>query len=132
MPKPPIILPIARSKSQSVFHAALGLGLCVAASWVVPLWFVVGLGLCVAFVLWRQYLAQPEGVLQLTKHGSQLSGRWLLVEGELGKELPVRFDYVGPWLLGLYVGAERLWLWPDSLPGASHRAVRRLCHRSGR
>ncbi|WP_249977199.1 hypothetical protein [Vreelandella olivaria] len=97
-----------------------------------PLWVVAGIALIMACVLWRQYKAQPVGTLQLMKNGSRLSGRWVLMGGELEEEQSVRCDYVGPWLLGLYVGPQRLWLWPDSLPPHSHRALRRLCHRPGR
>lgn len=132
MPKPPITLPIVRSKYQSACHAALALVLCIVSSWAVPLWLVISLALCIAYVVWHQYQAQPSGDLQLVKNGSQLSGRWLLASGELGDERPVRCDYIGPWLLGLHFGPQRLWLWHDSLPAESHRALRRLCHRPGR
>lgn len=101
-------------------------------SWVVPIGWVAVLLLCVAYVVWRQYQAQPSGDLQLVKSGAQLSGRWLLGNGELGEERPVRCDYIGPWLLGLHLGPQRVWLWPDSLPAHSHRELRRLCHRAGR
>lgn len=132
MPKPPITLPIARSKYQSACHSALALGLCIVSSWVVPLWLAVSLALCIAYVVWRQYQAQPNGDLQLVKNGAQLSGRWLLASGELGDERPVHCDYIGPWLLGLHLGPQRVWLWPDSLSAHSHRELRRLCHRAGR
>lgn len=101
-------------------------------SWVVPIGWVAVLVLCVAYVVWHQYQAQPSGDLQLVKSGAQLSGRWLLGNGELGEERPVRCDYIGPWLLGLHLGPQRVWLWPDSLPAHSHRELRRLCHRAGR
>lgn len=132
MPKPPITLPIARSKCQSACHAALALGLCSVSSGLVPVWWVAILALCTVYVVWCQYQAQPNGELRLVKTGTQLLGRWLLANGELSDERPVRCDYIGPWLLGLYVGSQRVWLWPDSLPAHSHRALRRLCHRAGR
>ncbi|NVF15683.1 hypothetical protein HUO07_16080 [Halomonas sp. QX-1] len=70
-------------------------------------------------------------------------GRWLPCEqrpAENGqplndlknKEYPVRCDYLGPWLIGLYVGKQRVWLWPDSAPSEQLREVRKLFHRPGR
>lgn len=131
MLKPPITLPIARSKYQCACHVALAAGLVGVASLIVPLWAVAGCSLLLLFLVFYQYQNQPSGDLQLMQNSTQLSGRWLLVSGELGAERPVRCDYIGPWLVGLYIGPQRLWLWPDSLPAHSHRALRRLCHRPG-
>nr|WP_298058188.1 hypothetical protein [uncultured Halomonas sp.] len=51
---------------------------------------------------------------------------------KLSEEHQVRCDYLGPWLIGLYVGKQRIWLWPDSAPAEHLREVRRLFHRPGR
>ncbi|EGP20272.1 hypothetical protein [Halomonas sp. TD01] len=83
-------------------------------------------------LLSREYRYQPAGELRVIKSGYQLSAQWLSGDGELENEQPVKADYVGPWLIGLHVGPQRLWLWPDSLPAHSQRALRRLCHRPGR
>jgi len=109
---------------------------------------------------WRVFTRQFKGVLYLTSAASQFHGRWLL-PGEqppvrvepvkigpvkpvkidsravlpsdaLSEEHQVRCDYLGPWLIGLYVGKQRIWLWPDSAPAEHLREVRRLFHRPGR
>lgn len=97
---------------------------------------------------WHAYRRQPGGVLFLTSTASLFHGRWLLprdrqttgsapMQGaelceEMGEEYQVRCDYLGPWLIGLYIGKQRVWLWPDSAPSESLREVRQLFHRPGR
>ncbi|QNU65160.1 hypothetical protein HZS52_13860 [Vreelandella titanicae] len=81
-------------------------------------------------------------MLSLTSTVPQVQGRWLresqseegaLTRNEaLGDTDRVRCDYLGPWLIGLYVGKQRVWLWPDSAPQQSLREVRKLFHRPGR
>ena len=132
MQKLPITLHIARSNLQCAFHASLAFGLCVVVAWLVSLWIAVPAAIAAALLLCRQYRDQPAGALVVVKSGDQLSAQWLSPGGELGSEQPVKADYVGPWLIGLYVGPQRLWLWPDSVPAYSQRALRRLCHRPGR
>ncbi|RUR34083.1 hypothetical protein ELY33_01655 [Vreelandella andesensis] len=91
------------------------------------------LGAVAAVLLLRQeYRYQPTGELRVIKNGYQLSAQWLSAEGELENEHPVQADYVGPWLIGLHIGPQRLWLWPDSLSAHDQRALRRLCHSPGR
>lgn len=132
MPKPPITVLIARSKYPCLLHGGLATGLWVLVMWLMPLWLGVGCACVLGYLVRRQYLAQFKGAAQFSQRGDQLYARWLLPKGELGAEQPVRCDYVGPHLLGLYIGPQRLWLWPDSAPAHSHRALRRLCHRPGR
>lgn len=132
MPKPPIILPIARSKLAACLQTLLVLGLAFLASWTTGSWVgLIALGTGLGLVH-RSYRAQPCGMLQLAERGNQLVGRWLLATGEVGAEQSVSCDYLGPWLAGLRLGPQRLWLWPDSLPRASQRALRRCFHRPGR
>ncbi|MGM0833159.1 hypothetical protein M0220_01810 [Halomonas qinghailakensis] len=132
MQKLPITLLIARSKIQSAFHALLAVGLCAMAAWLIGLWVAILSALVALLLLSREYRYQPTGELRVVKSDYQLSAQWLSEEGELENEQPVNADYVGPWLIGLRVGPQRLWLWPDSLPAHSQRALRRLCHRPGR
>ncbi|MGP8290107.1 protein YgfX [Vreelandella zhanjiangensis] len=137
MQKTPITLPIAPSKVAALLQFGLALGLCslcywVLSGWGLGLWISSGVTLLAGFLLWRAYYAQASGVLYLAKRDDHLYGHWQQPYGELSDELVVRCDYLGPWLIGLWVGPERLWLWPDSLPRHSHRMLRRLCHRAGR
>ncbi|TVP44211.1 MAG: hypothetical protein EA345_15930 [Halomonas sp.] len=90
---------------------------------------------------WRAYLRQPQGELYFTSTASQFHARWRLKGGQHGSaksdavlsdEYPVRCDYLGPWLIGLYIGKQRVWLWPDSSPSNNLREVRKLLHRPGR
>lgn len=132
MQKPPTTLLIARSNYQAVCHAALAAGLAGVLSLIVSWWVMAGCALLLMWVVIYQYKAQPVGELLLKQSGTRLVGRWLLNNGELGEERPIHCDYMGPWLLGMYVGSQRVWLWPDSLSAHSHRALRRLCHHPGR
>ncbi|MDQ7732820.1 hypothetical protein QT231_08910 [Halomonas sp. SpR1] len=112
-------------------------------------YWVGGGSLAVAMVVlgaaigWRGYLRQPKGLLSLTSTVPQVQGRWLSEaqpaertlaqqSEDLGDEAQVRCDYLGPWLIGLYVGKQRVWLWPDSAPEKNLRKVRQLFHRPGR
>ncbi|WP_246009154.1 hypothetical protein [Vreelandella nanhaiensis] len=132
MQKTPIILPIALSKYASLLQAGLALGLCLLSFCVLGSWVGSGVSIVAALLLWRSIYAQPKGVLYLTNADNAMIGRWRLPYGELGDEQLVRCDYLGPWLVGIWVGPQRLWLWPDSLPRDSHRLLRRLCLRAGR
>lgn len=62
----------------------------------------------------------------------KIESRAVLPSDALSEEHQVRCDYLGPWLIGLYVGKQRIWLWPDSAPAEHLREVRRLFHRPGR
>ncbi|MFC7369853.1 hypothetical protein [Vreelandella zhaodongensis] len=132
MQKIPITLLIARSKIQCAFHAALALSLCATAAWLLSPLLAILIAGAAALLLRREYRQQPTGALVVSKSDHQISAQWLSQSGELGNEQPVNADYIGPWLIGLYIGPQRLWLWPDSLPSQSQRALRRLCHRPGR
>jgi len=113
-------------------HAALLMGcmtllmLLVSAAWI-GVALVVGLA-----VWWGSRCRQPAGTLQLVHTGQHWAASWLLPTGELGPEQPVRCDYLGPWLVGLRVGSQRIWIWPDSLPASEQRQLRRCLHRPGR
>jgi len=93
-------------------------------------------------LIWRDFLRQPKGVIALTATASLFHGRWLHIDqridksdsalnGPQGEEYQVHCDYLGPWLIGLYVGKQRVWLWPDSAPKGRLREVRKLFHRPG-
>ncbi|MFG6160165.1 hypothetical protein ACGTNG_15300 [Halomonas sp. 1390] len=44
---------------------------------------------------------------------------------EAWRPVSLRCDYLGPWLIGLRVEGQRLWLWPDSSDGDALRRLRR-------
>ncbi|WP_235039765.1 hypothetical protein [Vreelandella profundi] len=141
MLKPPITLPIAPSSYWLSAQCCLFIGVAALSYWVggtLVLMLVSALG---GIALWRAYTQAPKGLLCLSSTGSSCHGRWLLPfdpeppmnsRPSLGDEYQVRCDYLGPWLIGLYVGKQRIWLWPDSAPPERLREVRRLFHRPGR
>ncbi|HSP32228.1 MAG TPA: hypothetical protein VLO13_09535, partial [Halomonas sp.] len=67
---------------------------------------------------WRAYVRQPSGELYLTSTASLFHGRWVLPADQqpaesgptLSEEYQVHCDYLGPWLIGLYIGKQRVWL----------------------
>lgn len=147
MLKPLIILPIVPSSYWLLAQCALFVGLAVLSYWVLGLLAWLALLALGGVFGWRVFTRQFKGVLYLTSTASQFHGRWLLpgeqqpvrVESEavlpsdmLSEEHQVRCDYLGPWLIGLYVGKQRIWLWPDSAPAEHLREVRQLFHHPGR
>lgn len=142
MQKPPIILPIVPSKQWQLTQCLLLIGIAALSYWVggKPAGaMVIALGGAYA---WRIYRGQSKRVLSLTSMGSLFHGRWLSSDQRpadtawpmntpLSDAYVVRCDYLGPWLIGLYVGKQRVWLWPDSAPSEHLREVRKLFHRPG-
>lgn len=57
---------------------------------------------------------------------SALQGRWLQRNGELSPPCLLRCTYLGPKLIGLNVGGQKVWLWSDSAPYSDQRELRRL------
>ncbi len=143
MLKPPIILPIVPSKYWLLSQSGLWAGIVVISYWVGGGPLAMAMVVLGAALGWHGYLRQPRGMLSLTTTIPEVQGRWLRKASsaervlaqqseELGDEKQVRCDYLGPWLIGLYVGKQRVWLWPDSAPQQRLREVRRLFHRPGR
>jgi len=142
MLKPPIILPIVPSKYWLLAQCGLLIGLVALSYWVGGKLAAVAMLVLGGGLGWCGYLRQPKGVLSLTLTALQVQGRWLresqhevgaLTGNEdLSDADQVRCDYLGPWLIGLYVGTQRVWLWPDSVPHKGLREVRQLFHRPGR
>lgn len=144
MLKPPIILPIVRSKLALFMECSLWGAVVVLGFWVAGTSVAVILLLFAAALGWRAYWRQPVGVLSLSSTTTHIHAHWRLSNGHASKmdtlrqneapvkAYPVSCDYLGPWLIGLHVGQQRLWLWPDSAPQARLRDVRKLFHSPGR
>jgi toxin CptA len=144
MLKPPITLSIVPSRQWQLTQCCLFIGIAALSYWVAGKPAVVAMMALGGALGWRAYLRQPKGVLSLTSTASQFHGRWLqpgdqqpaeralTLSEALSEEHQVRCDYLGPWLIGLYVGKQRVWLWPDSAPAESLREVRTLLHPPGR
>lgn len=141
MLKPPIILPIAPSRYWLLAQCLLLVGIVTLSYLVGGKLSAVPMIVLGGALIWRAYLRQPKGVLSLTSTASLFYGRWLprdpqsgenALDIQGGEEYHVRCDYLGPWLIGLYVGKQRIWLWPDSGSSLDLREVRKLLHRPGR
>lgn len=143
MLKAPIILPIVPSKYWLLGQGCLWVGIAALSYWVGGRLALITVAVVGSGIVWRAYAREPKGVLYLTAAPPLFHGRWLLGDRQPGKgdlmrdealseAHQVRCDYLGPWLIGLYVGKQRVWLWPDSAPAESLREVRRLFHHPGR
>lgn len=126
MPSPPITVPITASRLSLGLHAALGAGVVGALGWWAPAWLAVTGGLAVAGMLACIVRATPRGELRLSpRDGTPPTWSWRDRRQDDWRDIELRCDYLGPWLIGLRGEQGRLWLWPDSAPPARLRALRR-------
>lgn len=133
MPKTPITLSIARSKWALAAPGALLVALALLTGYVLGVILGVALLLLGGVALLIRFRRQPKGQLGLRRDAqAEVWAWWLTADGVARNEVLLRCDYLGPWLIGLKRGRERLWLWPDSLDGESQRCLRRLFHPPGR
>ncbi|MCL7930314.1 hypothetical protein [Halomonas llamarensis] len=132
MPNQPIILPIAPSSWRRTSGVGLWAGGVLLAVWRLELVAVIGVAsLALGFLGWRVFCGwrwqQPlSRTLWVVERGGGIQSHWVYANGEVGHLQALRCDYLGPRLLCLNVGGERLWLWPDSAPGDAQRQLRRL------
>lgn len=132
MPNPPIILPIAPSNWQRAGDVGLCAGGVLLAAWYLEaVAVIVAASMALGFLGWRVFCGWPwpqslSRTLWVVERGGNVQGYWVHASGEVGHTQDLRCDYLGPWLLRLNVGGERLWLWPDSAPGDAQRQLRRL------
>ena len=140
MLRPPIILPIVPSKYWLLVQTILLLGLAMLSYWLAGALALLATMTLGGLLGWRAYRCQPCGELHILVAVLPYEARWVLSKEQpsegrvaaLNAAHQVRCDYLGPWLIGLYVGKQRVWLWPDSAPMESLREVRALFHRPGR
>ncbi|MDN6179906.1 MAG: hypothetical protein L0I84_02730 [Halomonas subglaciescola] len=138
MLKASIALSIAPSDWQQASHAALfGAGVVIIGACLGGVAAGLG-GVAVSVWLWRQRAHALRGTLDISVMQAGIQGRFRPLHGTLTNApmpetwVPLRCDYLGPWLIGLRLGGRRLWLWPDSAPVEARRRVRRLFHHPGR
>ncbi|MFM9271149.1 hypothetical protein ACJ7V3_12915 [Halomonas elongata] len=113
-------------------HAALGVGVVGVLGWWAPAWLAVVGALAVIGVLVHVAQRAPRGELRFTPR-DDASPHWSWRDGrhDMWRDVDLRCDYLGPWLIGLRVGRRRLWLWPDSADPARLRELRRTLLSSG-
>ncbi|MDT8895683.1 hypothetical protein RSO41_13580 [Halomonas sp. I1] len=127
MPRPPIILPIAVSRLSVGLHVGLGVGVIGVLGWWAPAWLAVSSALIVTGVLARVLRGMPYGELCLMpRDGAPPAWGWRDSPHDGWREIDLRCDYLGPWLIGLRGDRKRFWLWPDSAEPARLREVRRV------
>ncbi|WP_275288283.1 hypothetical protein [Halomonas elongata] len=126
MPRPPIILPIAVSKLSMGLHAGLGSGVIGVLGWWTPTWLAASGALVVIGVLARAARCAPRGELRLTlRDSAPPTWSWRDGRHDDWRDIDLRCDYLGPWLIGLRGDRRRFWLWPDSADPARLRELRR-------
>ncbi|MGS2744027.1 hypothetical protein ACU6TU_10615 [Halomonas sp. LS-001] len=134
MQKPPITLSIVPSKWQFRCHFGLYASGLLLVAWQLawrPEWMAL---LVPALILGWQGLHRYQGVcgaqqmatLWVEHTAGALQGRWLQSNGELSYPYALTSTYLGPCLVGLNIGGQRVWLWPDSAPSSSQRELRLL------
>lgn len=55
----------------------------------------------------------------------ETNAAWRSHDDASWRPVSLRCDYLGPWLIGLWIEGRRLWLWPDSSDGEALRRLRR-------
>ncbi|WP_306462162.1 protein YgfX [Onishia niordana] len=128
MPKPPVTISIVPSSLAFGFHLGVALGvLLVSMAYALP-WLSATAALCLGLVVWRYARRRNERWrLRFVEQG-ETGGEWQVQRRADTEWRPCSLgcEYLGPWLVGLRLAKEPLWLWPDSLSKEEGRALRRL------
>ena len=126
MPRAPTTITIATSR---VALAAQGLVAVSVAGLVIlttPFWLGALAVLLLAGAMRSMTRRRTKGQLRLTPTAAgETSAAWRDHASEAWRPVSLRCDYLGPWLVGLRIEGQRLWLWPDSSDGESLRRLRR-------
>jgi len=72
------------------------------------------------------YGARQTAILWVEYTAGALQGRWLQSNGEPGYPCALTSVYLGPYLIGLDIGGQKVWLWPDSATSSEQRELRLL------
>ncbi|WP_156181303.1 hypothetical protein [Halomonas sp. PR-M31] len=80
--------------------------------------------LLLSLILWRERERHAHWQLRWIPG---LGGGWQAREASSDdwQRVTLHCDYLGPWLVGVRVGKQYHWLWPDSMDQAAHRSLRR-------
>lgn len=124
MPKPSIKITFAASKLALWSHALLGLTL------IALVLVVAGAGvalLVILLLIWpiQKRRRAPVGQLGLDVGQRWAQWSWRETPSSDWRTVALDCDYLGPWLIGLKLDGQRLWVWPDSSDAASRRLLRR-------
>ncbi|WP_245791893.1 hypothetical protein [Modicisalibacter ilicicola] len=125
MLKQPATISIVPSRLRWATQALLVAGLCLLVGAYGPPWLLVVVLAALCLALGREWRReQPWALRWIPGPGGGWQTRRTDAEG--WRDVALSCDYLGPWLIGLRVGGERRWLWPDSASRESRRALRRL------
>lgn len=107
-------------------HLGLCLGVVGLMGWWSPPWLALLTLVVLIAVLWQWCAARPWGELHATPQATGgVRWSWRDDPTVAWQEVTLSCDYLGPWLIGLKLNGQRLWLWPDSCDGPSRRSLRR-------
>lgn len=125
MPRTPITIRVVPSRLARGAHwlaslAVLSLLMAYAAAW---LWLLGGLMLGAELIRWHRRERGGELRWQPVEFGG--GWQWQPQGSPVSQPVVLHCRYLGPWLIGLRVGREMQWLWPDSSDPEALRQLRR-------
>lgn len=125
MPRRPVTINIAPSRWQQGASWGLALALCLLVARYGPPWLTASAVL--SFWLALRHERRRSVPWQLRWVPGREGGWQVRAEdSDDWRVASLRYDYLGPWLIGLKVNGRRHWLWPDSAPFEERQALRRV------
>ncbi|MBS9402314.1 hypothetical protein KG088_01580 [Halomonas sp. TRM85114] len=126
MPKTPTTLCIVPSKIALAVHVGLCIGVVGLMGWWSPPWLALLAFIVLSVVLVQWRAARPRGELRAIPQAiGETRWSWRDDPAAAWQEVTLNCDYLGPWLIGLELDGQRLWLWPDSCDAPLRRSLRR-------
>lgn len=126
MPKTPTTLCIVPSRMALAAHLGLCAGVVGLMGWWSPPWLALLTAVVLSVVLWQWRAGRPRGELRATPQAiGGVRWSWRDDPAAAWQAVTLHCDYLGPWLIGLELDGQRLWLWPDSCDASSRRSLRR-------
>ena len=126
MPRAPITITIATSRLSLLAQGLPALGVVGWLSLYAPWWAALAAAVLMGAVLVDAARRRPSGTLRLQARDQAAPLlAWRHDGAEHWQQVPLRCDYLGPWLIGLRLPGRRLWLWPDSGDVESLRRLRK-------
>ncbi|WP_342448737.1 protein YgfX [Halomonas salinarum] len=128
MPKPPVTISIGPSNLAFGLHLGVALGVLLVSMVYAPPWLSATAALCLGLVVWRHACRRREHWRLRFVDQGEAGDEWQVQRPDDTEWRPCSLgcEYLGPWLVGLRLAKEPLWLWPDSLSREEGRALRRL------
>ncbi|MGM0983471.1 MAG: protein YgfX [Pseudomonadota bacterium] len=126
MPRPPTTIAIATSRLSLAAHGLVAVSVAGLIAAMAPPWAALLAVLVLGGVWLTLARHRPFGELRGTpKSAGGVDWSWRDSASQAWRPVSLRCDYLGPWLIGLRIDGQRLWLWPDSSDAESLRRLRR-------